>query len=652
MPTHRIYEPLQGAEWLRLLRIRRDADGDISGELKNFYLASESLPHFFTFSYAWGESTNKRAIKLQGQPFNVLDSVYPLLGLVCDDASFTPESWLWIDSICINQDDVDERGFQVSLMGKIYRRSTKTIVWLGEGTPETDQGMDFMHMLAAENAAIRLNNERSRRVPANLNEAEKWKALAAVLDRTWWRRLWTLQEFIIAPHSDIHCGRKCIGREKLGKAIYSIWLCCPGNELIKRESWYPGWTRRRLHQWYRHDNYWDRMGLLALMAYSSGCAVTDPRDRIYGLLGLARPSHVAMVGTPSYDHDVGAVYRAFVKLFVATHASLDIICFAQLFTGAKGGLGLPSWVPDWSQSTKVYVVPLMVSQSGRDHISNSRPLHAATTPPSAVYAASGKEPPCVIFSEDSLILTCKGVLIDHIDGLGGVPHDASTPVDPSTNPDLIQSDSPINIPTPPNNMPSPPLNTPSPSNTSEANNNQIPLLNAVVRSLVLNRRDRYLSHPAPVETFRTDLLRYAIGAKIHPYRWYHANKSLLIHGHTLEELCTPLSESNPDSAVTETLQRGMRISELAQGGVDHSEGGFLSRLQDTYMLKRMGRRLCTTRGGHVGMAPVRARKGDMVCVLFGCSVPVLLRRWEGGEGKEEWEFVGECYLDGFMDGEV
>jgi hypothetical protein len=63
----------------------------------------------------------------------------------------------------------------------------------------------------------------------------------------------------------------------------------------------------------------------------------------------------------------------------------------------------------------------------------------------------------------------------------------------------------------------------------------------------------------------------------------------------------------------------------------------------------MARRLMTTDQGLIGMAPLRANKGDAACVLFGCSVPVLLRK---RAFKEDYEFIGECYIDGFMNGEA
>lgn len=57
----------------------------------------------------------------------------------------------------------------------------------------------------------------------------------------------------------------------------------------------------------------------------------------------------------------------------------------------------------------------------------------------------------------------------------------------------------------------------------------------------------------------------------------------------------------------------------------------------------------TTLESRLGMAPRKARKGDLNCILFGCSVPMLLR--ESGD-KTSFAIVGECYLDGYMNGEA
>ena len=76
------------------------------------------------------------------------------------------------------------------------------------------------------------------------------------------------------------------------------------------------------------------------------------------------------------------------------------------------------------------------------------------------------------------------------------------------------------------------------------------------------------------------------------------------------------------------------------------EAGLASRLRDTTGRWMMRKRLVMTEKGYLGMSPVDAQKGD-ICVLYGSSVPLLLRRCEA-----MFKFVRECYVDGFMTGEV
>lgn len=626
-----VHEPLQDIENFRLLRVRRELNKTISGELQNFCLASKSCPRFITFSYAWGASSFEKSIILNGHDFTVMDDVYSLLEIVCDGNGFEPESWLWIDSVCINQRDLAERCFQVSLMGKIYRQSRKTVVWLGESTAETDQGMDFLRHLAHMKGTLSLQYRRyaaARTTPPSLDIPGPWKALGAVLSRTWWHRIWTLQEFIVSPHIQFYCGTKTASRSLFMDAIYGLWLCNPREELIKKEPWDLAWTRRRLLQWYENGDNCDRMGILALIAYNSACGVTDPRDRIYGLLALARDADVAMVGQPTYTHSPGTIYTTLFLSFVETYKSLDIIYFAQLFgpleDSSGSGLGLPSWVPDWSIRRNTYVIPLLVSQSGSSHVTNFRPIvgRAPTTRPS-IYAAAGTELPQSTVSADLLRLTCRGVLVDYIDGLGGLQCQQG-PWEDAVHLGLFQSEAPAN----------------APDGKEEDQAERDRLADAVVRSLVLNRRDRDLSKPAPVGTFREDLQQLAVPTArredILEFRrfdsWFDCNKALLIRGHTLKELCQPKKPQDRPHA----------------RGVNLGEEGFVRRLHDTTGSDRMSRRLCTTRNGHVGMAPLRARRQDAICVLFGCSVPLVLREQSGGH----YQFVGECFLDGFMNGEI
>jgi len=53
-----------------------------------------------------------------------------------------------------------------------------------------------------------------------------------------------------------------------------------------------------------------------------------------------------------------------------------------------------------------------------------------------------------------------------------------------------------------------------------------------------------------------------------------------------------------------------------------------------------------------GLAPDRARKGDLICILAGCTVPVVLRRHKNANQERYYELVGEAFVYGKMDGEA
>ncbi|KAF2257359.1 hypothetical protein BU26DRAFT_446762 [Trematosphaeria pertusa] len=136
--------------------------------------------------------------------------------------------------------------------------------------------------------------------------------------------------------------------------------------------------------------------------------------------------------------------------------------------------------------------------------------------------------------------------------------------------------------------------------------------------------------------------------------WFHQNRALHIGAQTLESLLTTMiSHTDPtvfDSLPPPTL-RPQRISTYPPSTSADAESDdadtFLSRFQDT--VRKKSRRLMVTIEGYVGMAPCRARLGDSVVVLFGCSIPLILRRVGV---REAWQVIGEAYVHGFMNGEA
>jgi hypothetical protein len=167
------------------------------------------------------------------------------------------------------------------------------------------------------------------------------------------------------------------------------------------------------------------------------------------------------------------------------------------------------------------------------------------------------------------------------------------------------------------------------------------LMGTISRSLVLDREDRYLKNRPPPYHFRDDFIAFSHAVasssmKVHPIfaSWFTSNRSFLIRGQTLESLCL---SSSPDKPGPVTLKGTDDLEDI------NNYYSFLARFRDT--TDRMEGRFTVTDEGHVGITAAHARKGDMVCVLFGCSIPVILRRVGV---KRRYEFVGECNLHGFM----
>jgi hypothetical protein len=231
-------------------------------------------------------------------------------------------------------------------------------------------------------------------------------------------------------------------------------------------------------------------------------------------------------------------------------------------------------------------------------------------------------------------LTCEGIFVDYIDGLGGLEdeHWAGDQEHVKHEHLCIQSTSPNNNSTGTKDNSFQSVNLPPEPDLG--------LVEGISRCLVLDREDRYLRHPAPRGRFLRDFQAFCLAAIERPMdvdpvfsKWFQRNKSLYIRGHLLGTLC--------GTAPAPTLSKPTDL-------MDRSDTErFLARFLDTTM--NMARILTVTSQGHIGMAPCRARKGDSICVLLGCSIPVVLRK---RNDDPSYEFIGEIYLHGFMDGEI
>jgi hypothetical protein len=102
------------------------------------------------------------------------------------DHSF--ERIIWVDAVCINQADLQERGHQVQSMAKIYRTANCVIIWLGETAKDSDRALEEIRVAAGEESTNSLNSKASQ------------QAILALLQRPWFRRIWVREQSLNNIH--------------------------------------------------------------------------------------------------------------------------------------------------------------------------------------------------------------------------------------------------------------------------------------------------------------------------------------------------------------------------------------------------------------------------------------------------------------------
>lgn len=609
-PASYRYDVIQ-PDQIRLCRFMQEND-KISAILKTVS-TDESLPDYTALSYTWSlgdESPAKNhSIQIGEQRLPTLDSLESFLRVLAARPTLLNQTWWWIDSICIDQSNDVERASHVRRMKEIYEGASDVIVWLGERSDDSDSAVDFMHLLHDMSGPD--GDESRDALRQHDKHQSQWVALRNFFSRRWWTRIWTIQEFVVPSHVSLWCDMRSISRTAICGAL---WVADRGNITGFKDTiaFHHAWNRRRA--WALRTALITPGGfdpsLLSLAAYFCSNEATNDRDRLYGLLAIATERHGLEV---NYSWTVDEVYLKFAQSFIKLHQSLDIICFASLFRAAVGS-SLPSWVPDWRHRVVPLVVPLMVSQSSKTEIGNLRPPrtmeYAGKTVLYSACMARKAE-----YNFEGSALYARGIIIDAVDGLVG-----------AQNLDLVQSS--VEPPSMPN---------------ADMTRSSMDILMAVCRSLTWGSMDRYLRYAMPVEEFYRDFYHLCLLAARSSdsvskefCQWFDHVGSLRIQGRSLENLICDAQQSSTGPAIGYAPEQN-----------EYIQDSFYGRFVDT--VERMSLRLMISSGSRLGMAPRGAMKGDLVCILFGCSVPVLLRKTQD---EEHFTLVGECFLDGCMRGEM
>lgn len=174
------YSPLPPEDGaVRLLRLIPSKDGavGIKCELFNYSPEPDTDIHLYdALSYVWGDSKKVQPISIDDHDYNVTENLHAAL-LHLRDRYF--ERIIWIDAICINQTDEQEKGRQIQAMAKIYGQANRVIVWLGAAADESGQTLQCIRATAGEGKPTRASYSRTSQ-----------ESFLKLLERPWFKRIW------------------------------------------------------------------------------------------------------------------------------------------------------------------------------------------------------------------------------------------------------------------------------------------------------------------------------------------------------------------------------------------------------------------------------------------------------------------------------
>ncbi|KAI1211256.1 heterokaryon incompatibility protein-domain-containing protein [Annulohypoxylon truncatum] len=667
MPNQQLYEPI-GPEAIRLLLI---APGFASETINCTFIVVEdrnNAPEYDAISYVWGTEVSDEPIMCNGHGVtvakNLIKAMRYLRPLPNWDSVITwpkdhqlhssRNAWgsfatnrqeeqehsvsqqerpIWIDALCINQEDMAEKENQVKRMHEIYADAVTVKIWLGEAndtyradstrlralrpkglpalthqvhigqygkTPvvlafiaqalrNVDAGRDYLTVSRADTDTAYRNLVHG--FPSS--DAPEWQVLHDFFVNPWFERIWVVQEVVHAKRAVAILGDWQIEWEALGKA--ATWFQAHGFALPADIQFHG--DKRDLLPVSKVAAIWSMTGnrrpLLRMLRELRGRKATLKVDKVYAAYSLAEETVYIRDNNqkfdpliePTYDPKrVDEVYPNVIRFLIIYHGNLAALSHAGGIQGVKIS-GCPSWVPDWNQ-------PKISTELVNDNRNESP------------YNANGDEFLSMGASIDPSCLSVEGIRVS-----GGLIR--------AYGDKLISYGF---------------------RHTSYKEEHDF------VKSAW-----NLVAHLASGSTSGDDNLEM-----YQPENIPHTFVSTLSAG--LSETKQPIDEDPKflDDAADWLIQQfGGQIPVSGIGKKwrlptaiwNYSSSG---RFREAFTRACLHRRFFVTAGSLMGIGPETMERSDIIVILFGGKVPYVVR--ELGEGK--YSFIGECYVPGLMTGEA
>ncbi|KAG4287373.1 hypothetical protein FPRO06_05025 [Fusarium proliferatum] len=652
-----------GPTQIRLLHLLPAKDNDNPIECLLEVVAFEENPVYEALSYCWGDSTQLQEIKCNGEAFKVTESLFCALQHLRDESM---ERTLWIDAICINQNDLEERQSQVKLMTDIYTKSDRVVIWLGPdpasdgvnhlfemvptipnlpGPQLSKRERTFFEMNVFDADRWRQDEDRnSSKVPGHIKKdfvipQEVAKGAIAVLTRAWWSRIWTVQEMVLAPSAIIMCGHLAAPSSHVRRACADVLMHAVSDafdtgddddllnfgDLFEDPNGTIYMATMRLH-----SSLSAKMELGKLLRFLRWLKAKDPRDKVYGSLGIAASTYGI---EPDYTISTVECYTRATFSIISGSRSLDIFSALRRPSCIKTTLaGLPSWVPDWSYDFSS--VP--EKEKGPSAINNPIMRENVRTPMMLEMADSFPEwkasrsniPFTARLSSDSKTLILRGMILDELSCVGDKLEY------PWPGPEL-QSENVVK----------------EAIHDFKRNWRIYGSIGAAMDTIkgwqdltFKNNNVQTISGETRMDAFLTTLLSNRIRLSADRRKALDYLEESIGTSFKMSSSRTVMNQLHLPNVAPKIYHKLLGFGKICS--IDDSEIlSFGKSFTDVQLA--FDQRMAATGSGYLCMLPWPARVGDRIALLRGGRTPYVLRK-----AGEKWKIIGDCYVHGIMSGEA
>jgi len=576
------YEPLSGGQF-RLLQL-----SVYEGELvASLHPCSVSAPWPFTaLSYAWNSPGRDEIMAVGDKFLKITKSVQEALLYL---AQHVETKYLWIDGVCIDQENLGEKNMQVPLMAEIYTRATEVIIWLGESNELIDKAIDVTPKL---NSKLERFNERleSELLDHALAEAGLptgqspiWDGFTELYSRSWFSRLWTFQEAVLPSNVKIMCGHKLLSFDSLS-SLTGLLLSTTVSRFVSRDQKSSsavavGYSKVMSIAMYRKavEPYKTQLrNMSILLSQARQWSVSKPVDRLYGMLGLSDEEVIV-----DYNLSPAAVYSAYARRHLMSDTDLSLLHAAS----SNLTMGdLPSWCPNFNGPAEASIL----GGVGKEYRSGLDERTMTT------YRITS--------DEKANTISVMGFRVDVVDKV--VPSSWEKSLSPGNPPKPIRSHD---------------------FDWEEA-------------CLKLSQTVYHESEGVPRAHWQT-----LIADKDTKYERYQKNGKRF---YALMKITIAYSAGNKDYMESHPED----VDDLrALSDTDNLD---LQDYFEAMRIACRKRQFFSTGNGRIGLGPLGTLPGDMICIFYNGYTPFIIRPHPQPNDSELYRFIGEAYVDGIMYGEA